>query len=792
MGSFRPWGPTTRVAYDPHGLPVRIERAVGTSDQAVVTLGREDPAHPSDVTSVTDPLGAVTSYTYDDHGDVVTRVDALGTVVTATRDDLGELLSMTDPLGAVVTFTSDARGLPVAITDPLGGTTSLARDAIGRPRSVTNALGDTAILARDPTGRTTSVTLPDGTILASAYDATGASVRQTDGDAAVWQIPRDDQGRQVGWVDPLGNGWRLDHDAVGRLSVSTDPVGNETTYEWDAAGQLTSIDRAGDSPDVTFSYDLDGRRVSMTDGLGTTSYSWDALGRLVAVTDGAGRTVATTYDAGGSLTSITYPDGRVVERDHDVLGRLVEIRDGLGHTSRFKWDPAGRLVRTIQGDGSITDQSRGPRGDVTGITVTVAEGDGPILDLRYQRDAMGRVIAITDALASTVAPVTRDARGRLMRVGGETFAFDGAGALTSLRGSSLEHDPAGRLVSATGETAGRVTFTNDSAGRRSASTPTHGDPIAYRWDAAGRLVEAAGTHYGYDGDGLRTSMASADGAVAAFAWLRSGGLPVLLTDGTSAWVHGPDGLPLEEIRADGSVRWLHADQGGSIRAVTDQDGHVVATAEWDAYGALTRSTGEPIGRLGFQGHYTDAVTGLQYLIARYYDPSTGAFLSMDPRVQSTRQPFAFASGDPLTHSDPSGTDALGDAMAAFYASLYPEGYTAPPMDPEAQAAWTGLGKVLGSVLSDMRTSSQMVLTGYGANGVAPGATCVAPASVDPGTTPPLDAAIGGFNAGLYPEDYTPLPMTPEGQATWSGLGEVMGSILSQIRSPFMPSPGLTW
>ena len=43
-----------------------------------------------------------------------------------------------------------------------------------------------------------------------------------------------------------------------------------------------------------------------------------------------------------------------------------------------------------------------------------------------------------------------------------------------------------------------------------------------------------------------------------------------------------------------------------------------------------------------------------YLLNRYYDPSTDQFLSVDPDVQSTDQPYAFVNDDPLNLTDPLG------------------------------------------------------------------------------------------------------------------------------------------
>jgi len=43
-----------------------------------------------------------------------------------------------------------------------------------------------------------------------------------------------------------------------------------------------------------------------------------------------------------------------------------------------------------------------------------------------------------------------------------------------------------------------------------------------------------------------------------------------------------------------------------------------------------------------------------YLNNRYYDPSVGVFLSVDPLVASTGDPYLYASGNPTTLSDPTG------------------------------------------------------------------------------------------------------------------------------------------
>jgi uncharacterized protein RhaS with RHS repeats len=43
-----------------------------------------------------------------------------------------------------------------------------------------------------------------------------------------------------------------------------------------------------------------------------------------------------------------------------------------------------------------------------------------------------------------------------------------------------------------------------------------------------------------------------------------------------------------------------------------------------------------------------------YLIGRYYDPVTGEFVTVDPEIATTEQPYSYVGDDPVNRSDPSG------------------------------------------------------------------------------------------------------------------------------------------
>ena len=100
------------------------------------------------------------------------------------------------------------------------------------------------------------------------------------------------------------------------------------------------------------------------------------------------------------------------------------------------------------------------------------------------------------------------------------------------------------------------------------------------------------------------------------------------------------------------------DGGLSVRALTDEAGDVTDTLVFDAFGNETEKTGITDNAYRFQGEEKDA-TGLYYLRARYMDPVTGTFTSMDTYAGSLSDPmslhkYLFANSNPVMYSDPSG------------------------------------------------------------------------------------------------------------------------------------------
>jgi len=201
----------------------------------------------------------------------------------------------------------------------------------------------------------------------------------------------------------------------------------------------------------------------------------------------------------------------------------------------------------------------------------------------------------------------------------------------------------------------------------------------YSYDQAGNLTAverpksgekpAIAESYAYDGIGLRTSQ-TVSGVTTPMIWDQSVDMPLLLNDGQTNYLYGPNGAPIEQISAAGTSTYLHVDHLGSIRMLTNPSGEATASFTYSAYGGLTAKTGTQSTPLGFAGQYTNSQSGLQYLRARVYDPVTGQFLTRDSLEEMSHQPYLYAGGNPVGASDPTGRLAYEEEGVCVWPFCY--------------------------------------------------------------------------------------------------------------------------
>lgn len=157
-----------------------------------------------------------------------------------------------------------------------------------------------------------------------------------------------------------------------------------------------------------------------------------------------------------------------------------------------------------------------------------------------------------------------------------------------------------------------------------------------------------------DGDGGRVKQITASGTTTFL-----GESYELASDGTATKYLFADSQRLAARTSTGELHFYHGDHLGSSNIVTDNSGQLVELAEYSPYGSLARREGAVEVAHKFTGHRQDAVNGLVFAQARYYDPSLGRFISADPTVQSPDDPqdlnrYAYARNNPINLVDPSG------------------------------------------------------------------------------------------------------------------------------------------
>lgn len=265
------------------------------------------------------------------------------------------------------------------------------------------------------------------------------------------------------------------------------------------------------------------------------------------------------------------------------------------------------------------------------------------------------------------AAYTYDAAGRVTSMtphGGaaQNYGFDASGNLTTLPGgadATNGYDHASELVSSVLSST-TTTYSYNADGQRLKAAQGSTTLSSATWNGAQQLTSYNDasvnlTAATYDGNGLRATATTTQN----FTWSTANDIPQLLMDSNSAYIYAAGTAPTEQVNlTTGAITYLVADSLGSVRGTVTSSGSLAATTSYDAWGN-PETTGGLSGStpFGYAGGYTDS-TGLIYLINRYYDPATGQFISVDPDLEQTLQPYSYADADPVDQADPYGLYAV--------------------------------------------------------------------------------------------------------------------------------------
>ena len=627
---------------------------------------------------ITLPSGKKVENTYDLSGKLISRTVGAGTAATATTQWTygadGEVATQVDPRGKVTTYTRDLLRRKTAETDPLGHTTSWAYDAVGNVLTTTFADATTASTTYDAMNRPLTSTDALGQTTTYTYHPDGSLASLTDARASAYTFVVDALSRRTRMNYPGGSYETWTYDGNSNMTQYRTRAGVTMSCTFDNRNRDTFCDWSDSTPDVTKTYDVAGRVLSISNSVAASAFSYDAANQMLSESitisglTGA-KTVAYSYDADGNRASLTDPSGSVITYSYSGRNQVEAIvADGPPPLATFTYDTAGNRTSRSLENGIITSTYTY---DDDGRLTSLAHGS--LETLTYTYDAMNRRTVETRSSAPA-----------------RTFGYDLTGQLTAVNQSSgnaaFAYDAVGNRTVVTGA-PGAGSYTANNLNQYT----TAGGVGALTYDANGNLATGGGWTYthngssrlvGVSGPGSVTATFGRDGRNRDVKRAINGVTTYLIYDGwnlvaeydavgvlTTRYIHGPQ---VDEILAKvttASTTFLLPDALGSTIAVADGSGAVLERVYYsDAFGTPTFKDASGTTLVGTSTGTQFLFTGREWLAAlnlydyrnRTYSAGFGRFAEPDPIGFNAGDVnlYRYVANDPVNSIDPTGTFAF--------------------------------------------------------------------------------------------------------------------------------------
>jgi RHS repeat-associated protein len=270
----------------------------------------------------------------------------------------------------------------------------------------------------------------------------------------------------------------------------------------------------------------------------------------------------------------------------------------------------------------------------------------------YGYDAIYQLLQVAQG-ATTTESYSYDLVGnRLSSLGVSPYVYNSSNQLTSTPVATYTYDANGSTKTKV-DASGTTTYNWDYENRLSSvALPAGGGTVSFKYDPFGRRAQKSGpsgtVNYLYDGFNVIGDVDNGGNVLARY----TGAIAI--------------DEPLALLRS-GTTSYFDTDALGSITSLSNSGGALANTYTYDSFGRLTASTGTLINPFQYTGREFDAETGLHFYRARYFDPSTGRFLSEDPiAFDGGINFYRYVANDPVGHIDPSGLCPCGTHRVKLY------------------------------------------------------------------------------------------------------------------------------